>query len=446
MTPRRPDRGRRDLLWAHVKAWWAENYPAWPIHEGLHLADEGPFNRAAGINRAAAQAGDWEIAVIVDGDVFASTTQIDAAVAHAAETGRMTLAYTTYQALTKAMTERVLRGYRGDWSRGVELTMDTHVSSIVVVPRALWDEVGGFDERFIGWGAEDAAFSSTCRVLAGGIDRVPGTVWHLWHPYSPERSSKSPDRVAGKHLANRYFDAVDPAAMRRLVAEKKSDPGDGIVQVIVTNGRRDCIAQAVASAAEHLRGPISRRVIVDDSGSIDYQAWLRHAYPDHDLITTGGQTGFDGAYRMVWETVLRSGQPWAFLIEEDFTFERDVDLLAMAAAMDQRPHLVQMALRRQAWARSEKAVGGIIEKNPVAYSDHSSAAGDWLEHREFVTTNPALWRRTLIAEFPWPTGTGSEIKFARTLFRNPDAAAGYWGARTDDPWVIHDGERIGTRY
>jgi hypothetical protein len=53
---------------------------------------------------------------------------------------------------------------------------------INVVTRALWEDVGGFDERFVGWGHEDRAFVHAVEILHGPRKRVPGHMLNLWHP------------------------------------------------------------------------------------------------------------------------------------------------------------------------------------------------------------------------------------------------------------------------
>ena len=181
VTPRRPDGGRRDELWAFCQRWWDERFD-WPVIEGLHL--DGPFNRGAAINAAATAAGDWDVMVIVDGDVVAEPEQIAEAVERAHETNRLTLAFKRYCALNQSMTAKVMDGFNGNWIAGAGLKMTAHVSSIIAVPRRLWDDVGGFDERIEGWGYDDTVFAHVCRTLGGGIERVPGDVWHLWHPVS----------------------------------------------------------------------------------------------------------------------------------------------------------------------------------------------------------------------------------------------------------------------
>ena len=448
LVPRRSDGGRRDDLWKFCEAWWRREHPDFKLIEGHH--DGGRFNRAAALNSAAAQT-DAEILIAADGDVIVPTAQVEEAVKIAAETGQAVLPYgfDGYTPLTSQMTDKVLVGFDGRWDtpQGVNRgeRSPNHVSSCVIVPRALWARVGGYDDRVSGWGPEDRLFHLTCRVLGGGVARVPGQVFHLEHPFSPERVGRngyksSLDWQAAKALWDHAATLTYPRDMERFVADRFNP--DGVLVIYVTNGRAECLARAVPSFTEHLDGPVVRRVIVDDSGDADYQAWIRYQFPDHELITTSGKAGFDGVYRKVWGLVAWYGLPWAFVIEDDFTAERTIDLRAMQATMLADPNLVQMALRRQAWFPGEIDAGGVVELNPSGYTDTVTH----LEHREFVTTNPALWSRDFVVHHPWPAGRHSEARFTQQALKDPAARAGYWGQRTDAPWVIHDGERQGTGY
>lgn len=436
LVPRRPDGGHRDRLWEFCRNWWAEQRPDYKPVEGHHV--DGRFNRSAALNAAARDAGEWDVAVICDSDVISDPEQLDAAIDRARDTGRTTLAYDQYIALREPMTQRVLAGFDGNWIPDAELKMRSHVSSIVAVPRQLWDRVGGFDERFVGWGHDDVAFAAACRVLGGGIERVPGDVFHLWHPISPERDRRSPWLRASAELAKQYHAALTPDAMRHLIAERQPD---GVCLVVVTHGRRDCIAQSIPSALAHLHGlPIVRRIISDDSGDADYQAWLRLTFPDFDIVT-GKHGGFAANTIRGRQAAIASGQPWVFWLEDDFTFNRPVDMAAMAHILEERPHVTQMALRRQAWFPAELRVGGFIEQHPEAYTDFDG----WMEHQLFFTTNPHLTRRSILVEHEWPSRAGSEMAFSRTLLVG-DRTAGYWGTRHDEPWVHHFGERTGSGY
>lgn len=180
LVPRRDDGGRRDQLWAYVRNRWQTEHPEWGIHEGHH--DDGPFNRSAAINRAAESAGVWDVGIIADSDSFVGPDQIDAAVETCARTGQMTLAYDRFAYLSHAMSNAVMTGYTGSWWDGVEWYLPGSCSSMVVVARPVWDESEGFDEGFVGWGGEDIGASHKFQTFGGGLQRIKGEVWHLWHP------------------------------------------------------------------------------------------------------------------------------------------------------------------------------------------------------------------------------------------------------------------------
>src|SRR5688500_4221600 len=93
LVPRREGFADRDRIWAWCKAWWSERHPDWPIFEGHHEASEGLFNRSAAVNRAAAKAGDWDVAVIIDADVICDVERTRKAAQMAHATGRMVLPY-----------------------------------------------------------------------------------------------------------------------------------------------------------------------------------------------------------------------------------------------------------------------------------------------------------------------------------------------------------------
>lgn len=217
LVPRRADHGRRDQLWEYVKGRWDDEQPDWPIHEGHQ--EEGPFNRSMAINRAATAAGDWDVAVIADSDSFVGKDQIEAAVVTCAHTGQMTLAFEWWNALNETMSDQIMDGFAGYWETGIIASVQGTCSSMLAVPRSLWDAVGGFDEGFIGWAGEDIAFWRACEALGGGTQRVPGVCWHLYH-----QSADRPHIAENIARCERYGAvANDPIAMRALIAELKAE-------------------------------------------------------------------------------------------------------------------------------------------------------------------------------------------------------------------------------
>jgi len=222
LVPRRAGAPDRDRLWDFTRAWWAKAHPTWRIVEGHH--DDGPFNRGAAINAAAVKAGAWDVAVIIDGDVIADAQAVRAGVALALREDRVVLGYTQRYHLTARGTQKVLQGFRGDWQRLATREKErpaalTPCSSAVIVNRGLWDRVGGFDERFEGWGWEDVAFRVACETYgAGEMAKIEGTLFHLWHATSSENNAHELTFQRNKIRGAAYRAArFKPDALRALL-------------------------------------------------------------------------------------------------------------------------------------------------------------------------------------------------------------------------------------
>jgi hypothetical protein len=444
MVPRRADGGIRDRRWEEARKRW-ESF-GWPIHVGYH--DDGPFNAAAARNAAAAQSSEWDVAVFVDADtIVIDPAPVIKAVAVANQTGHMVRPWNRYWMLDEAGTERFLTtGKRPAATRGLRSGQAN--GGVNVVPRVLWDKVGGYDERFRGWGSEDTAFHLACRVL-GGYRELAGEVYHLWHPISADRSAGDPGFQANVALRRRYEQARRPSAMRALLAERDgSEPVSSTFgAVIITNGRRDCIARTIPSLEQHV-GPFSARIICDDSGDPAYAAWLRETFPDWQ-VKAHPHMGHGPAVRYAIEEASRLDVDFVFWSEDDYDYQRPVDKDAIARVMDSvGDDLKQMVLRRQAWFPAEVAAGptAIERFDPSLFTERDSADGPWIEHRQFYSLNPHVVRRDLLSVLRWPAMANSEHEFGRRLFRDKRVRCGIWGAKSDDPWVIHSGERSGSGY
>lgn len=441
LVPRRSDGGTRDRLWAHCRSWWH----GWSIHEGYD-EDGGPFRRSVALNRAAEAAGDWDCAVVLDADVIVDHDQVRRAVEEARRTGRLTAAYNRYVGLNSTMTRRVLGGYSGSWESGRLITMTSHVSSCLAVPRPLWDAVGGFDERFVGWGHEDTAFWHACAALAGPPQRVRGTVWHLYHPPSIERHGWSPDRTAGVALADRYRTA-SPDEVRQMVDPEQAGD-DPALLLVLTDGREGTLERSIPSIEQHLQGlNIVRRVIVDDSGDQHRRDLLRKEWSGFEVVGEGRRLGYSGAMRRAWELARSSGQPWILWWEDDFELTRRFDASPIVEVLRNRPNLIQMVLRRQPWFPAEIAAGGVIERYPAdAFIEREHSGHHWSEHSTFFSLNPCLMPRRALAAFDWPHGRNSEWAMTRQVVKASGREPfGYWGERGDEH-VEHFGQRSGHGY
>lgn len=216
LVPRRPEPWR-DGLWNFVRS-RLEVEVDWPIFEGV---DDGPapMNRAAARNQAAEEAGEWDVAVLLDADTVPDLDNAKEAVDLAAQKRALVCAQTEFRSLAKASTKEVLAGSVDVHDAAVRWVYPNPKSSCIAIGRELWEALGGYDERFQGWGFEDSSFFHACQAI-GGIERLEGECSHLWHPKSPEKAEARAEFQANQALGTRYKAARHTARdMQALLSE-----------------------------------------------------------------------------------------------------------------------------------------------------------------------------------------------------------------------------------
>lgn len=438
IVPRRGDGGHRDRVWRYCKDFWHEQRAGWEIVEGDH--DDGPFNRSAAINRAAR--GRWDVAVILDSDTLLEPELIDKAIRQALVTKALSLPFSHRMLLSRAGTEGIMKGAERQWERWVTRVHQPdarycYISGCLVVPRCLWDAVGGFDERFEGWGGEDDAFFAACTMLSGRdarTTRLRGKAWHLWHEPSPWMDRGSSLYRMARALSERYVHA-DLKQMLELLEEPRT--ADQAVLVCLTTGKRDTLEQTLASANARLHGPIARRLLLVDAER------TRLAPEGWDVEPLGATRGYSVAMARAIQRAIGSGQPWIFWLEDDFTFNRKVDVRRMQATMEAYPDLAQLVLLRQPWYEPELEAGSLLADPRYSFAQRNGH----VVHRAYWSMNPMLTRRELLARYEWPQMPGSEKRFGRRLFTDESAKVAFWGKRDAAPLVHHHGRQpAGNRY
>ncbi|MEO7665519.1 MAG: hypothetical protein ABIU97_00620 [Dehalococcoidia bacterium] len=525
LVPRRSDAahgGHRDQLWEWCRRRWETLCPDIDIVEGHH--EVGPFNRAAAINTAAELAdadGRWDVAVVLDSDVFVPIPNVRKAIKSAAA-GKVTWAHRRWRGISESDTARLIKDPDGfgpvpaqgrDMDLIVEKTTPISWSCCVAIPRATFDDMGGFDERFSGWGFEDGAWSALARGLYAW-DRIEGDIYHWWHPRSDERvilglpgSTASNDYVRNALLGRRYMIAAirDHAAgdqpgeerlsaelvgihVRNLINDDRrflllasqrhmaevdwrtwwptlEELRDGaktfrveaarptVTLVVHTGGepanwdeRSSYLQRSLASLSEMVSGPIIQRVIYSDWGE-DRATELQAIGEPFGFYVVGPKEhqGYTGSMRAMWIYLARRAKgTLIFRVEDDFTYDRAVDLDAMSATLREHPYLAQLALLRGPAYPREFELGGILGWPEASFEQVGLDGTQHLEHRNFWTNNPALFRRSL-ALTPWPNGHSSERLFGDALLRDEATRFGLWGDGSN--WISHIGEvRAGAAY
>lgn len=256
----------RNFEW--IKAYWEEQLP---LAELIHGHDESvPYSKTRAVNDAARRA-TGDIFVILDADAYLHPEVIEKS-AHEIRVARREgrklwyIPYRRFYRLDDDISRMITWSDPGDPLRLPDPPPRRYVESvqtysgqsdfrahwygalIQVMPREAFEECGGMDERFAGWGAEDVAFMRTVDALYAPHKSLARSVCHLYHP----RLGKDvTDRKwAGQESANsnwplskRYLEAKgDPAKMRALVNEyKEADSGTerGAGRLVRSEGKRN---------------------------------------------------------------------------------------------------------------------------------------------------------------------------------------------------------------
>jgi len=209
LVPWRAGAAIREWNWNVTRPYLEElGYP-------IHLGDsEGPWARAAACNAAARDAGDWDVALIADADTIPEPDVIRRAVGLAASIPGAVRPHDRLYALNQAQSRILAK--RGPGRLKLSSRQKTMLGGgLLVVSRAAWEKVGGYDERFIGWGHEDSALHTTLLAEAHW-DRIEGRAWHLWHPRdhtdTPERRQ---NRLMMVQVQQRYRRVIATESERR---------------------------------------------------------------------------------------------------------------------------------------------------------------------------------------------------------------------------------------
>lgn len=209
--PWRPALSRIDAF-DRVRDWYARMLPEFT----LETIDSGdvPFNLARCRNLAVAQSEPDDVIVLNDADTLPEPWPLREAVEAAKSSGRVHLPYTAYHWFGAEGSAQFAAGIPPE-ECAFELVVGA-CSGVYVTTRRTWEAHGGQDERFQGWGFEDAAwYIAHSTMLGESPRRHEGRVYALHH-VAADRAGTHYDANAA--LMERYREASgDVAAMSALI-------------------------------------------------------------------------------------------------------------------------------------------------------------------------------------------------------------------------------------
>lgn len=206
-----PHRNRSESLARHLKQWGDLGLVC-----NIADCDDEIFTRAVALNTAAEMATGADVLILTDVDMVLKRPE---AALEAAELAMRDYCYVCTYSTMHALNQKGTR----DLYAGREPGPDGMIEEVkliwgapAAVPRALWDEVGGMDPRFYGYGHEDLAFLAATDIFGGPKQRIEGVAWHMWHDENPYKNWN----FQNASLTSRYRDSRSKDDVRAIIEER----------------------------------------------------------------------------------------------------------------------------------------------------------------------------------------------------------------------------------
>lgn len=227
MIPYLPDGGDRDAIFMWMYDRHRLLFPEAEICLGTNI--DSDFNRGKARNRAFESISN-DILVIVDADttyadpeaIFKAVEMVD----RDYNTWVIPYGENRYYNLSRGRSQEILLMHPKTlipeprnpemWEHKI-----TSWAGLLVMHRKAFEAVGGYDERFIGWGFEDNAFALALDAIVSPHRRIDASCLHLWHPRDETIDGfQQPNIEHNRTLFGRYQRAAkDPSKMKRLIGK-----------------------------------------------------------------------------------------------------------------------------------------------------------------------------------------------------------------------------------
>jgi hypothetical protein len=205
--------------------------------------------------------------------------------------------------------------------------------------------------------------------------------------------------------------------------------------VVITDGRQSCIEQTIERFNEIINYSFFEKLIINDSGDPRYHDFLVNRFPEFDVVSHEQRRGLAGAVQSAWSSV-NPEVDYVFHLEDDFLFNKSIDIAHMSFLLRTNPQLVQMALVRASVNPPEEEVGGFVFQHLEDYSQKE----DYFQHGRLFTLNPCLYPMSTV-KMGWPDHGGESEFTTKVHSIDKDYRFGFYGNIYDQPLVTHIGGR-----
>lgn len=227
LIPFRSDHGPREKAFQWVLRFYEKIFPNVEICIGN--CNTELFSRSIAINNAAKKA-TRDIFVIADADMIYNPKSIELSIP-LLENNAWVIPYTRVIDISQKSTQNLL-ATEPVWPINIKLeAIEKQLTTkkgilprggLNVVSRTNFEAVGGFDERFLGWGAPDDAFCFAMDTLCGKHIRLKMNLFHLWH--EPIKAKGNPNYQSNLALVQQYCRAYgNVRVMKQLIKHSKAN-------------------------------------------------------------------------------------------------------------------------------------------------------------------------------------------------------------------------------
>ena len=164
----------------------------------LFVHNPGSFNKSWGCNIAVRQS-NRALIVLMDADVLIALGALAQAIKLTRTRTFAATPFCAWQDLTLPETETLLNSGSIDFkathgsTQRREHEQLNFCSGTFVIRREFYLQLGGFDERFLGWGGEDDHMEIKLKRSGQPVGKVEGSVaLHLWHPQTKATTFDQP--------------------------------------------------------------------------------------------------------------------------------------------------------------------------------------------------------------------------------------------------------------
>lgn len=181
---------------------------SYPGVDYVFAYNDGLFNRSWGFNIGFKYARG-NVVAFSDSDIFMNLEELKNAFQECEQRYDAVNPYAQIVDMTESDTKDLLENpglidrckiYNDGPKRGYTV----FCGGLVLFKRKAFETLGGFDERFVGWGGEDDALSFVLAELVQNRCEMPYTAYHLWHERTTYDGEQQPNILENRRLVKEY--------------------------------------------------------------------------------------------------------------------------------------------------------------------------------------------------------------------------------------------------